>query len=166
MNVAVPLNKHKHNRQRFDCGVKELNHYLCVMANQQSSRDNTRTFVLEDENNSDDIVGYYTLTMIPLELHKLPLKLQKKHQNARAGGLIARLAVDHRYAKKRFGEWLVVDALRKLLIASDVVAFPFITVDAKDGAAPFYEKLGFTPLQDSPNKLYMTIADVRLSLGY
>jgi GNAT superfamily N-acetyltransferase len=111
-------------------------------------------------------VGYYALTMIPLELDKLPLKLQKKHQIARAGGLIVRLAVDPRYARQGFGEWLVIDALRKLLIASDVVAFPFITVDAKDGAAPFYEKLGFTPLQDSPKKLYMTIADVRLSLAH
>ena len=164
MMTSVPLDKHKHDRQRFDCGVNALNHYLCVMANQQSSKDNTRTFVLEDENNPECIIGYYTLTMIPFELNRLPIKLQKKHQQARASGLIARLAVDSRYAKQGFGEWLVVDALKKLLQASEVVAFPFITVDAKDGAAPFYQKLGFPPMQDTPNKLYMTMADVRLSL--
>jgi len=165
MMVSVPLDKNQHDRQRFDCGVKELNHYLRVIANQQSFRDNTRTFILQDVNTPEYIAGYYTLTMIPLELSKLPLKLQKKHQHARAGGLIARLAVDQRYSRQGFGEWLVIDALKKLLQASEVVAFPFISVDAKDGAAPFYEKLGFTPMQDTPNNLYMTIADVRLSLA-
>ena len=70
-----------------------------------------------------------------------------------------------RYKGKSFGEWLLIDALRKLLAASDSVAFPVVIVDAKDGAKHFYERYGFQAFEDAENKLFITIADVRASLG-
>jgi GNAT superfamily N-acetyltransferase len=163
--ITIQLDKKKHNRNHFDCGVDVLNNYLRMMANQQSSKDNTRTFVLEDESNPSYIIGYYTLTMTSIDLNSLPIKLQKKHQNAQAGGLIARLAIDKRYSKQGFGEWLLIDALKKLLAASDTVGFPLIIVDAKEGAIEFYKKFGFTAFLDTPNKLFITIAEVRTTLG-
>ena len=121
-------------------------------------------FVLEDMQNPESIIGYYTLTMTTLDLSLLPQKLQKKHKNAQSGGLIARLAVDKNYAKQGFGEWLLIDALKKLLSASNTVAFPLVIVDAKAGAKQFYEKFGFVPFNDMPNKLFITIANVKASL--
>lgn len=162
---TVLLEKAKHDRNRFDCGTEALNNYLKVMASQQAKKDNTRTFVLEDDSNDKYIIGFYTLTMTPIDLKALPAKLQKKHQSSTSGGLIARLAVDERYKGNGFGEWLLVDALRKLLAASDSVAFPVVIVDAKDGAKPFYERYGFTGFAEAENKLFMTIADIRVSLG-
>ena len=162
---TVKLDKKKHDRSRFDCGVDTLNNYLCMMASQQSNKDNTRTFVLEDEKFSQHIIGYYTLTMITVDFSALPEKLQKKHQNSHTAGLIARLAIDKRYRECGYGEWLLIDALKKLLSASGSVAFPLITVDAKDGAVSFYKKLGFTNFMDIPNKLFITMADVRKILG-
>jgi GNAT superfamily N-acetyltransferase len=163
--TTVSLDKKKHNRKRFDCGVKALNNYLQMMANQQSSKDNTRTFVLEDENDPSIIIGYYTLTMIQMDLSSLSLSLQRKHQNANTAGLIARLAVDKRYQTKGFGEWLLVDALIKLLYASDAVAFPLIVVDAKEGAVAFYQRFGFVAFSDAENKLFLTVDSVRRSFG-
>jgi len=163
--TTVSLDKKKHNRKRFDCGVKALNNYLQMMANQQSSKDNTRTFVLEDENDPSIIIGYYTLTMIQMDLSSLSLSLQRKHQNANTAGLIARLAVDKRYQIKGFGEWLLVDALIKLLYASDAVAFPLIVVDAKEGAVAFYQRFGFVAFSDAENKLFLTVDSVRRSFG-
>ena len=162
--MTVKLDKATHDRQHFDCGVESLNNYLKVMANQQSQKDNTRTFVLVEEQNSERVIGYYTLTMTPIDLSALPDKLQKKHHNASSGGLIVRLAIDKRYAKQGYGEWLLIDALNRLLQASETVAFPVVIVDAKDGAIGFYEKFGFTPFQDSTNKLFLTIADIRASI--
>ncbi len=135
------------------------------MANQQAQKDNNRTFVLEDDATSSYIIGFYTLTMTSIDLQNLPLKLQKKHKLSTSGGLIARLAVDRRYKGKGFGEWLLVDALKKLLKASNTVAFPLVIVDAKEGAKKFYEKYGFTAFQDSETKLFITIADIRASFG-
>lgn len=162
--MTVKLDKATHDRQQFDCGVESLNNYLKVMASQQSQKDNTRTFVLVEEQNSARIIGYYTLTMTPIDLSALPDKLQKKHHNASSGGLIARLAIDKRYAKQGNGEWLLIDALNRLLQASETVAFPVVIVDAKDGAIGFYEKFGFTPFLDSTNKLFLTIADIRANI--
>ncbi|EIC2298968.1 GNAT family N-acetyltransferase, partial [Vibrio cholerae] len=110
MMNTVLLDKDKHDRNRFNCGIEALNNYLKVMASQQAKKDNTRTFVLEDDNNSAYIIGFYTLTMTPIDLKALPDKLQKKHQSSTSGGLIARLAVDDRYKGKGFGEWLLIDA--------------------------------------------------------
>lgn len=165
MMNTVLLDKDKHDRNRFNCGIEALNNYLQLMASQQARKDNTRTFVLEDENNSAHIIGFYTLTMTPIDLKALPDNLQKKHQSSTSGGLIARLAIDNRYKGKGFGEWLLIDALRKLLAASDSVAFPVVIVDAKDGAKQFYERYGFKAFQDTENKLFITIADIRASLG-
>lgn len=162
--ITVQLDKNKHDRNHFDCGVKALNSYIKVMASQQSKKDNTRTFVLEDKNNPEHIIGYYTLTMTPINLDTLPIKLQKKHHNTSSGGLIARLAVDKRYKKQGYGEWLLIDALRKLLFAGETVAFPLVIVDAKKGSIEFYEKFGFIAFQDTPNKLFLTMADIRVSL--
>jgi len=163
--ITVALDKKRHDRKRFDCGVEVLNSYLRVMAYQQASKDNTRTFVIEDQQQTNFIVGFYTLTMISLNLTALPQKLQNKHQSAQAGGLIARLAVDKRYIKKGYGEFLLIDALKKLLITSEMVAFPLIIVDAKQGVESFYQRFGFTPFLDTPNKLFITLADVRNNLN-
>lgn len=162
---TVCLDKAKHDRNQFNCGVNALNNYLKVMASQQAKKDNTRTFILEDDNDKSRIIGFYTLTMTPIDLTALPDKLQKKHHSSTSGGLIARLAVDENYKGKGFGEWLLVDALRKLLLASDTVAFPVVIVDAKEGAKHFYEKYGFTAFRHSENKLFITIADVRASMS-
>lgn len=161
---TVQLDKTKHDRSRFDCGIAPLNNYLKVMTSQQAKKDNTRTFVLEDQQRPEHIIGFYTLTMTAINLPDLSVKLQKKHQNVTSGGLIARLAVDQRYKGLGFGEWLLVDALKKLLMASETIAFPNVIVDAKGGAANFYEKYGFTPFKDADNKLFITIADIRASI--
>ena len=84
--MSVKLDKTIHDRQQFDCGVESLNRYLNRMASQQSQKDNTRTFVLVAEQEPQRIIGYYTLTMTPIDLGALPDKLQKKHLNASSGG--------------------------------------------------------------------------------
>jgi len=162
---SVLLDKTHHDRKRFDCGTPALNNFLKAQASQQSQKDNSRTFVLEDHTFSQYIVGFYTLTMAPIDLSELPQKLQTKHRSASSGGLIARLAVDKRYKGQGLGEWLLIDALKNLLKASDVVAFPVVIVDAKDGSTGFYEPYGFKPFEHQVRKLFMTVADVRESLA-
>jgi predicted GNAT family N-acyltransferase len=164
MNTVL-LDKAKHDRNRFNCGIEALNNYLKVMASQQAKKDNSRTFVLEDDNDNSHIIGFYTLTMTTIDLKALPNKLQNKYQSSTSGGLIARLAIDERYKGQGFGEWLLINALRKLLAVSDSVAFPVVIVDAKDDAKYFYERYGFQAFQDAENKLFITIPDVRASLN-
>lgn len=161
---TVLLDSALHDRNRFSCGIAPLDNYLKVKASQQSRKGNSRTFVLEAEANTSYIIGFYTLTMTPIDLNALPEKLQKKHASATSGALIARLAVDQRYHGCGLGEWLLIDALKKLLQASDTVAFPVVIVDAKDGARQFYETYGFTAFQNAADRLFIAVADVRESL--
>ena len=160
---TIRLDKKRHDRKGFDCGVEALNNYLKHMANQQSIKDNSRTYVLETPKKPHTIIGFYTLSMVSVDLTMLPQNLQKKHHNNHSAGLIARLAIDKHYTKKGLGSWLLVDALKKLLTASNTVAFPVIVVDAKEGVSTFYEQFGFTPFIDEENKLLISVADVRAS---
>jgi GNAT superfamily N-acetyltransferase len=161
---TVPLDRQRHRRAEFDCGVEVLNTYLKVMANQQTNKDNTRTFVLEDQHKPGNIIGYYSLAMAQVDLGKLPKHLAKRHQSNHSAGLIARLAVDKGYSGRGYGEYLLVDALLRLVEASNNVAFPLVVVDAKAGVATFYQRMGFHPFEDLPDKLFMTIADLKRTL--
>jgi len=161
--TSVLLDKQKHDRDRFDCGVTALNSFLKLTVNQQSVKDNSRTYVIEDKDDSVLIVGFYTLTMVSIRLNTLPAKLQKKHKNNNAAGLIARLAVDKRYAERGLGSWLLADALKKLLNASDTVGFAMVIVDVKDGMESFYERFGFRSFKNEKQKMFMSVADIRMS---
>jgi len=162
---SVPLDKTRHQRKKFDCGVEALNNYLKLMANQHASRDNSRTYVLEDSQNEGVIVGFYTLTMVTVDLSSLPKPLQNKHPHNQTAGLIARLAVDKHYTGRGIGSWLFIDALIKLLNASDIVGFPMVIVDAKEGMGSFYEQFGFQAFSQEKERLFMTVADIRVSFG-
>ena len=159
---TVLLDKTKHDRNNFNCKIIALNHYFKAMASQQAKKDSTRTFVLEDTTNNSQVIGFYSLTMIPIELDSLSI-LQKKHPSSTSGGLIARLGVDIKYKEQGFGECLLIDALAKLLGTNDSVALPVIIVEAKGGSKNFYEKYGFTAFEYDESKLF--IADVRASLS-
>ena len=109
-------------------------------------------------------MGYYTLTMASIDLNSFPKLFQKSHGNSNVGGLIARLAVDKRYKGKGYGKWLLIDALKKMLAASESIGFPLVVVNAKEGVAQFYEKFGFQSFQDHPDKLFITASTIRNSL--
>jgi len=163
--ITVQLDKSIRDRASFDCGSESLNNFLKVMANQQASKDNSRTFVLTDTDSPKKLMGFYTLTMTRIDMSTLPDRLRRKHQASTAAGLIARLAVDTKYQGNGLGEWLLVDALKRLLIASDSVGFPLVIVDSNEDAIGFYEQYGFTSFHDLENKLFLTIADIRVSIG-
>ncbi|MDX8404662.1 MAG: hypothetical protein R8K50_00750 [Mariprofundus sp.] len=68
----------------------------------------------------------------------------------------------NKHLRKRFD--CGIEALRKLLSASEQVAFPVIIVDAKEGVMQFYERFGFTPFDNQSSKLFITVVDVRLTM--
>ena len=140
----------KYSRKNFDCGVEALNNYLKLYVNQHFKKDLTRTYVLSQDT---IIVGFYTITM----------SIAKVKNSTISVALIGRLGVDKRYQKRGYGEWLLIDALKKLLSASEIVGFSHIIVDAKDGAKEFYKKFGFTEFIDEQNKLFITVKKVRNS---
>ena len=164
MNRTVLLERKLHDRKGFDCGVEPLDSYLKNLAAQQSDRDISRTYVLASKEEKGVIIGYYTLSMIAIELQDVPKEIKKSFPRYNVAGLLARLAVDRRFQGKGWGAWLLADALKRLLHASEEVGFPMVVVDAKEGMESFYLHYGFRNFAKQRGRLFMPVADIRKSM--
>jgi predicted N-acetyltransferase YhbS len=75
--------------------------------------------------------------------------------------LLGRLAVDQSRRGKGLGEFLLLDALHRSLEAAAEIAAMAVIVDAKNkGAAAFYERYSFIPLQQQPARLFLPMNTV------
>lgn len=60
MLTIAPLRK-THKRKEFDCGNDELNTYIRTQASQDVRRDDSKCYVLSEED-GDEILGFFTKT--------------------------------------------------------------------------------------------------------
>lgn len=157
-----PLNKN-HNKEVFSCGVEELDQYIELRAGQDKRRCIAATYVLS-ERDSDLVVGYYTLSATSVELKDLPEKVVKRLPKYPivSATLLGRLAVDEKYHGNRFGELLLVDALKRSLeISSNVASFSVITEAKNEAVVKFYQRYGFIQLPDYKQRLFLPMATIR-----
>ncbi len=133
----------QHDRKRFCCGVEPLDRYFWEQVTQDVRRRVTTCYVAVTEE-TDDVVGYYTLAAGGIPLNELPAILGKKLPRypsvpvARLG----RLAVDQAHQGRQVRAGLLWDATARALRA-DFGVFALV-FDAKDDRAEaFYQKNGF-----------------------
>lgn len=160
MNTAFtvePLGS-SHVRAGFSCGIAELDRYFMEFVSQDIKRRVSNCFVACDE--SGVVAGYYTFAATGIPFTDLPddeTKRLPRYQLLPAG-LIGRLAVDHRYAKRGLGSSLIVDAVARSM-RSEPAIFALV-VDAKNQlAADFYQHLGFRPFVSRPMSLFLPISE-------
>lgn len=147
----------------FDCGVEELNKYLQRHAYQAQAGEGARTYL----SYCDTVLsGYYTLAYGSVEFATAPGRLTKGlARHPIPVMLLARLAVDKRFAGRGLGTELLRDALFRTIAAADIAGLRAVVVDAKDEAAKqFYVKLGFEAFLDQPFRLALILKDVRALL--
>lgn len=154
--IVEPLNK-KHDRDTFSCGVEALDRYLAQYASQDMAKHAAVTYVsLGDK--KETISGYYTLAATSILLDIIPPDAGKKlprYPNVPAI-LLGRLAVDLKYRKRGYGEYLLLDALFRAYQSSRSIGAAIVIVEAKDDRAKrFYEQYDFVSLVDSDNKLFL-----------
>ncbi len=159
-----PLGK-KHDRVVFSCGNDALNTYLKKRASQDAKKKIATTFVMTD-NQARAVIGYYTLSATSILLADLPDETAgklPKYPHVPAT-LLGRLAIDSRYQGKGFGEILIIDALRRALLATTEIASYAVVVDAiNERARSFYEHYEFCAFPDRKLRLFLpmkTIADL------
>ncbi len=92
-------------------------------------------------------------------------QLRLPHYRTIGATLIGRLARDLSYKGQGLGELLLSDALKLAWYMSHAAERPIaswaVTVDAKDDKAKrFYEAFGFTPFEDTPQRLYMPMKTI------
>ena len=76
--------------------------------------------------------------------------------------LLGRLAVDRTAQGSGLGEFLLMDAMCRTLLATQVMAVHAMVVDAKDAsAARFYRKYGFLAFPNNTQRLFLPMATIR-----
>jgi GNAT superfamily N-acetyltransferase len=167
--IAEKLNVNSHDRNSFDCGVIELNSFLKQHANQNQSKNISTAYVAVvavSSANPKKIYGYYTLSAGHVQSDQLPDKIKSKLPKypipvARIG----RLAVDQNYKKQGIGGFLLHDAFMNVLSIADKMGIFAVMVDAKNNDAKiFYEKYGFSKLQDSNLTLFISVDTVKFAI--
>lgn len=104
------------------------------------------------------VLGYYTLSASLVNTGELPDTLAKKlpRYPQLPVTLLGRLAVHESMKGQGLGQFLLLDALHRCLVAAANIAATAVVVDAKDdAAAAFYRRFGFAPLQAQPRRLFL-----------
>jgi predicted GNAT family N-acyltransferase len=160
--IFEPLGKN-HDRGAFSCGIEALDRYLKTQAAQDAKRYVAAVFVLVNEGEPDRILGYYTISATSVKLSELPLATTKKipkYPNVPAT-LLGRLAVSDRCRGMGFGEFLLMDALRRSFEQSAQIASAAVVVDAKDEKGlGFYQHYGFTQFPDNQRRLFLSMKTI------
>ena len=154
--IFSPLGK-SHDRKSFDCGEQSLNEYLRQYANQNIKRRINKVFVASPPEAPQQVIGYYGLSAGSLDAGNLPEDLRKKLPRYPVPVvLLGRLAVAESHQGQGLGSILLVDALQRIVQASQVMAVYAVVVDALNArAAEFYQQFGFIPLPNQPLKLFL-----------
>jgi GNAT superfamily N-acetyltransferase len=156
--------------ENFDCGDEPLNNYLKRHAwtNQQKSSIGV-TYVALEESAPRLVLGYFTLATSSVPRDLLP----KKHVRGLPPYdlpliLLARLAVDHRFAGRGLGHVLIAEAFKITLRVADEVGCRCIITDAYRDRVGWYAKYGFIPIEaagtDGPKKMFLDVRTIRAAL--
>ena len=160
--VFEPLGRH-HDRAAFTCGNSDIDAYLQNLATQDERRDLARVFVLVGREPSH-IAGFYSLSNTRIDIGELPEGQARKLPHGRIipGALIGQLARSLDQKGKNIGEILLIDALKRIVGASETSAVYAVVVDAVDEkAVAFYQRYGFIKFPKIPNRLFLTIETAR-----
>jgi GNAT superfamily N-acetyltransferase len=164
--AVVPFDRRRHDVEEFTCGRESLDRWLRAYASQSQRRDAARTFVTAD--NGGRVLGYYTLVAGQIE-HQGATESVRRGMSRHFPipvAIIARLAVDETQQGKGLGRSLLLDALRRILRASNELAVRAVIVDAiDDAAATFYQRFGFEASHLEARLLMVQLAAVRNALA-
>lgn len=157
-----PLARH-HERAGFDCGVEALDAYLRSQASQDQRRKVAACYVLVSPEAPTRIRGYYTLSTYGIRLSGLPAETRKRlpRYPEVPAALIGRLAVDRRDQGRGLGEFLLMDALARVLeIEREIGVFAVVVNARNPAAAEFYRRYEFIPFPSEPLRLFLPVATI------
>ncbi len=154
----------------FECGDEPLDNYLKRHAwtNQEKSLIGV-SYVAVDESAPFAVLGYFTLAMASVPRHAIP----QKHVRGLPPYdlpliLLARLAVDRRFARRGIGYALISEAFRISLRVANEIGCRCIITDAYPVRLSWYERDGFVPLEGSlaagPRRMFLDLRTVRAAL--
>jgi ribosomal protein S18 acetylase RimI-like enzyme len=158
-----PLDRARHNRMAFRCGVERVGNFLNNNATRQQDSDLTRVYVTCLDA-AYDVVGYYALNAHTIDIATLPQAMAKKlpaYPTIAAIYLsMVGFHIDHQ--GKGGGRFLMSDAFRRSADAANIIGAHVLVLDAlNDRAAKLYRELGFVDLPDQAPRMIVAMKTIR-----
>jgi GNAT superfamily N-acetyltransferase len=156
--------------ENFDSGDDALNNYLKRHAWVNQARISIGvSYVAVDEGAPGTVLGYFTLAMASADRDAFPKKYVRGLPPYDLPLiLLARLAVDRRFAGRGVGHVLISEALHIGLRVADEVGCRCIITDAYRGRVSWYARYGFVAIEGAtetgPQKMFLDMRTVRSSL--
>jgi len=151
-----------HDRTGFDCGEPVLDDFLRQFARQNARKGLSMTYVAV-EPGSRVVLAYYSVSSGQVSCDAL--------SDTQRAGLprypvpvvrLVRLATHRPVQRRGLGRLMVVDALRRTLKLADDLGVHAVEVEALTAKArDFYRSLGFEPLRDDDQHLYLPVRTIR-----
>jgi len=148
----------------FDSGAESLDRWLKETVRNADKKGQSRTYVWCEDGRT--VIGYFTLAPHVIQRAELSAKVGRGDLNEIPAILLARLALHVKHQGEGLGAELLVDALRRAVVASDQVGGRYVVVDALDERAGlFYERYGFVRcVGDAVLRYTRKVSDIALSL--
>lgn len=171
MAVAIRLLEESDVVENFDCGDEPLNSYLQRHAWINQRRNSTWvTYVGVDETVPRMVLGYFTLATSSIPRDRLPKRYVRglpAHDLPLI--LLARLAVDRRFAGRGLGHAMISEAFRITLRVANEVGCRCLVTDAYRDRIGWYAKYGFIPmeggLESGPQKMFLDVRTIRAAMA-
>lgn len=163
MGIKAPeLLTDEHVLDVFSCGKPELDDWLIKKALKNHKRNNTRVYVVCDDNNK--VIGYYVIAMGSVQRESALSSLKRNSPNPIPMIVLARLAVDEGYKGRGIGVGLLKDCVLRSVHAMNVVGGAGILVHALDDEAKaFYKRFGFNESPIDAMTLMARVIDIEAS---
>ena len=172
-HVIEPFDPARHNRTAFSCGIEQVDNYFRKTANKLARADNVRLFVMADP--AGQVIGFYAIDAHAVAYEDLPpryARARPAHGNIPAA-YISMIGRDQRFRGGGYGGDLLVDALRRIAKAADMLGIAVVMLDVLDCGDPervaqrkaLYEAYGFMALPSNPLRMFLPLATVRMLLA-
>ena len=166
--TVVPLST-EHVVAGFDCGSVAQSEWLVQHALQAHRAGLSRVYVVPGLDQPDArVVGYYTLaagSVAPADASRRMMQGAGRYHQPVV--ILTRLGVDRAAQGAGLGRALVVDALRRIATASEVIGVRALLIHCESEAArDFYLRLAkFDPSPTDPMHLLLMMKDLRRALA-
>jgi GNAT superfamily N-acetyltransferase len=163
-----PLSK-GHQRDEFDCGSAPQTTWLIDHALQAHQSGSSRVYVVTGTGSGRRrVAGYYALAAGSVAPAQVPRRLTRgagRYQQPVV--ILTRLGVDQPVQGEGLGRALVVDALRRVAVAAEVIGVRALLIHCENETArDFYLRLAkFDPSPTDPMHLFLLIKDLRRAIS-
>jgi ribosomal protein S18 acetylase RimI-like enzyme len=161
-----PLDRKKHDRAAFSCGVDRIDNFLKSTAARQQDDGHTRVCVACLDS-LYVVVGYFALNAHAIDASTLPEHDRKKLPSYPTISAIylSVVGVQNEHQGCGLGSYLMADAFKRAVCAAEIVGAHFFVLDAlNERAAKLYRKLGFIDLPGHEPRMLITMSQVRSAI--